>query len=120
MHLASKDQYLQRAVNAKVNVSTTNLTTVYTAPTGGDFDFAIIESILVCDHGNQQTNVDLTIVDTSAASFSIFKQHNISAYATDEMLAKDLILTAGEILKIQVSHANIDVTASIVEYGKGD
>ena len=42
MHLASKDQYLQRAVNAKVNVSTTNLTTVYTAPTGGDFDFAII------------------------------------------------------------------------------
>ena len=85
MHLASKDQYLQRAVNAKVNVSTTNLTT-----------------------------------DTSSASFSIFKQHNISAHATDEMLAKDLILTAGEILKIQVSHANIHVTASIVEYGKGD
>jgi len=81
MDLSSQRQYIQRAVNA---------------------------------------TVDLTIVDTSAASFSIFKQHNISAHATDEMLAKDLILTAGEILKIQVSHANIHVTASIVEYGKGD
>jgi hypothetical protein len=36
------------------------------------------------------------------------------------MLSKSLILTAGEILKIQVNHANINVTASIVEYGKGD
>ena len=120
MHLASKDQYLQRGINAKVNVNTTNLTTIYTAPTGDDFNLAIIESILVCDIGNQQTNVDLTIVNTSSASFSIFKQHNIAAHATDEMLAKDLILTAGETLKIQASHANIHVIASIVEYGKGD
>ena len=31
-----------------------------------------------------------------------------------------IILQAGEIVKIQVSHANINVTASIIEYAKGD
>ena len=120
MDLSAQRQYIQRATNVKYSFTATTQQTIYTAPSGGDFDFAIIESILVCDHGNQQTNVDLTIVDTSSASFSIFKQHNITAHATDEMLTKDLILTAGEILKIQVSHANIHVTASIIEYGKGD
>jgi hypothetical protein len=36
------------------------------------------------------------------------------------MLTRSLILTAGEILKIQASHANINVLASVVEYAKGD
>ncbi len=120
MDLSSQRQYIQRAINVKYSFTATTQQTIYTAPSGGDFDFAIIRDFIACDHGNQQTNVDLTIVDTSSASFSIFKQHNITAHATDEMLTKDLILTAGEILKIQVSHANIHVTASIIEYGKGD
>ena len=47
----SKAQYIQRVTNAKLDLNTTNLTTVYTAPSGNDFDYAIIESILVCDHG---------------------------------------------------------------------
>ena len=59
----SKAQYIQRVTNAKLTVSgTTSLETIYTAPTGTDFDFAIVESILVCDHGNQQTNIDLSLI----------------------------------------------------------
>ena len=60
MDLSSQRQYIQRAVNAKLDVSgTTSLETIYTAPTGGDFDFAIVESLLVGDDGNQQTNIDM-------------------------------------------------------------
>ena len=118
--LSAQRQYIQRAVNAKLDVSgTASLETIYTAPTGGDFDFAIIESLLVGDDGNQQTNVDI-VITSGATNHYLWKNHNITAYETQEMLSKSLILTAGEILKIQVNHANINVTASIVEYGKGD
>lgn len=120
MDLSSQRQYIQRATNAKLDVSgTASLETIYTAPTGGDFDFAIVESLLVGDDGNQQTNVDI-VITTGATDHYVWKQHNISAHSTDEMLTRSLILTAGDILKIQVSHANINVTASIVEYAKGD
>ncbi len=120
MDLSSQRQYIQRATNAKLNVAgTTSLETIYTAPAGGDFDFAIIESLLVSDDGNQQTNIDIVVVNGGTTHY-LFKQHNITAHATDEMLTRSLILTAGEILKIQVSHANINVLASVVEYGKGD
>ena len=116
----SKAQYIQRVTNAKLTVSgTTSLETIYTAPTGTDFDFAIVESILVCDHGNQQTNIDISI-STGASNFYIFKQYNITAHQTDELLENDLVLTAGQVLKIQVTHANINVIASLVEYEKGD
>jgi hypothetical protein len=120
MDLSSQQQYIQRATNAKLNVAgTTSLETIYTAPAGGDFDFAIIESLLVSDDGNQQTNIDIVVVNGGTTHY-LFKQHNITAHATDEMLTRSLILTAGEILKIQVSHANINVLASVVEYAKGD
>ena len=50
MDLSSQRQYIQRAVNAKLDVSgTASLETIYTAPSGGDFDFAIVESLLVGD-----------------------------------------------------------------------
>ena len=120
MNLSSQRQYIQRAENAILNVSgTTSLETIYTAPTGGDFDFAIVESLLLGDDGNQQTNVDIALV-TGGTTHYLWKQHNITAHSTSEMLSRSLILTAGEALKIQVSHANINVTASIIEYAKGD
>lgn len=115
----SKAQYIQRVTNAKLDLNTTNLTTVYTAPSGNDFDYVIIESILVCDHDNQQTNIDLSITSGSDV-FHIFKQHNISAHATDELLTRDLVLKAGEILKAQANHANLNIVVSLVEYAKGD
>jgi hypothetical protein len=120
MDLSSQRQYIQRAVNAKLDVSgTASLETIYTAPTGGDFDFAIVESLLVGDDGNQQTDIDI-VITSGATNHYVWKNHNITAYQTQEMLSKSLILTAGEILKIQVNHSNINVTASIVEYAKGD
>ena len=116
----SKSQYIQRVTNAKLDVGTTgSLQTIYTAPSGTDFDFAVVESILIGDDGNQQTDIDLAVV-SSATTHYLFKEHNITAHETDEMLSRDLVLTAGEILKIEVNHANINVFVSLVEYAKGD
>jgi hypothetical protein len=120
MDLSSQRQYIQRAVNAKLDVSgTASLENIYTTPSGGDFDFAIVESLLVGDDGNQQTDIDI-VITSGATNHYLWKLHNIAAHETQEMLSRSLILTAGEILKIQVNHANINVTASIVEYAKGD
>lgn len=120
MDLSSQRQYIQRAVSAKKDVTSTAQTTVYTAPTGTDFDFAIIESILIGDDGNQATTVTLTITDSTGHNFPIFKEISISAKETKEILTKSLILTAGDVLKIEVSHANINFIASLVEYAKGE
>lgn len=117
---ASKNQYIQNVTNAELTVSGTgSLETIYTAPGTTEFDFAVIESILVSDYGNQQTNIDLTVT-TGTNNFYIFKQKNITAYSTEELLSKDLVLKSAQSLKIQVSHANINVFVSLVEYGKGD
>ena len=120
--LSAQRQYLQRAVNVKHSFTATTQQTLYTSPNGGsDFNFSVIMGIFACDNGNQQTNLDISIVDTSANEFFLFKQHNIAAHATEELIINSgLILQDGEIIKAQVNHANIDIFINIVEYAKGD
>ena len=120
--LSAQRQYLQRAVNIKHSFSATTQQTLYTSPNGGsDFNFSVIMGIFACDHGNQQTNLDISIVDTSSNEFFLFKNHNILAYGTEELIVNSgLILQDGEIIKAQVNHANIDIFLNIVEYAKGD
>ena len=121
MNLASKRQYLERATNVKYSFAATSQQTIYTAPTGDDFTFAIIEGIFACDHGNQQTNLDVSITDTSSNEFFIYKQKNIAAHATEELQTNaGIVLQQGEIIKAQVNHANIHLVLSIIEYAKGD
>lgn len=120
--LSAQRQYLQRAVNIKHSFSGTTQETLYTAPNGGDdYTFSVLMGIFACDHGNQQTNLDISVVDTSANEFFLFKNHNISAYGTEELITNSgLILQEGETIKAQVNHANIDIFFSVVEYAKGN
>lgn len=122
IELSSQRQYLQRAINIKYSFSTTTQETLYTAPNGGsDFNFSVIMGIFACDHGNQQTNLDISIVDTNTTEFFLFKNHNISAYGTEELIVNSgIILQDGETIKAQVNHPNIDIFINIIEYGKGD
>jgi len=121
MDVSSQRQYIQRAINVKYSFAATTQQTIYTAPTGGDFDFAIVKGFLACDHGNQQTNLDVSITDTSSNEFFIYKQKNIAAHATEELQTNaGIIIQQGEIIKAQVNHANIHLVLSIIEYGKGD
>jgi len=121
MDLSSQRQYIQRAINVKHSFGGTTQETIYTAPSGGDFDFVILKDLFACDTGNQQTDLDISIIDTSAQEFFLYKEHNISAHATEELITNNgVILTQGEIVKGQVNHANIDLIFSVIEYGKGD
>ena len=120
MELSSKEQYIQRIEVAHTLLTTTDLTTFYTAPSGDDFTSSVVESILVCDHDNKQTKITLTVTN-AGVSYTLFKEFNITAYNTVELLSKNIFLHQGDIIKIQSDRAgNLTVYASITEYAKGD
>ena len=115
MLVTSIPQYIQGLANAKVDLTTTNATVLYTAPSGADFNASIISSILVSeDSGNADT---ITVTITSGSDvFSLFKVKAVGANGTVELLTRDLILESAEILKVTAATANrLHVVASILE-----
>ena len=118
MLVTSIPQYIQGLANAKVDLTTTNATVLYTAPSGADFNASIISSILVSeDSGNADT---ITVTITSGSDvFSLFKVKAVGANETVELLTRDLILESSEILKVTAATANrLHVVASIQELSK--
>lgn len=118
MLVTSIPQYIQGLTNAKVDLTTTNATVLYTAPSDADFNASIINSILVSeDSGNADT---ITVTITSGSDvFSLFKVKAVGANGTVELLTRDLILESAEILKVTAATANrLHVVASIQELSK--
>jgi hypothetical protein len=118
MLVTSIPQYIQGLTNAKVDLTTTDATVLYTAPSGADFNASVVSSIIVSeDSGNADT---LTLTLTSGSDvFSLFKVKAVGANGTVELLTKDLILQSGEILKVTAATANrLHVVASIQELSK--
>ena len=100
-------------INAKVDLTTTDLTTVYTVPS---FKTSVIKSIIVSEDYGSGANITVTLVDASANIFSLFKTKTIATITTTELLTNPLIMEEGEILKVQASDANeLHVIASILE-----
>ena len=111
-------QYLQNITNAKVDLTTTDNTVLYTAPSDADFNASIINSIIVHDDSNQGDTLTVTITDASGNNFEIFEK-SVSGHATEQLLTRDLVLNSGEILKVQAGTANrLNVVASIQEFAK--
>ena len=100
-------------INKKVDLTTTDLTTLYTVPS---FKTAVVKSILVSEDAGSGTTITVTLVNSSGAIFSLFKTKTISGNATTELLTNPLIMEEGEILKVQAADANeLHVIASILE-----
>ena len=100
-------------INAKADLTTTDLTTLYTVPS---FKTSVIKSILVSDDSGSGTTIDVTLVNSSSAIFSLFKSKSVSANTTVELLTQPLIIEAAESLKVQAAYANrLHVIASILE-----
>ena len=119
MLITSIPQYIQGLTNAKLDLTTTNLTTLYTAPSGADFNASVINSILVSEDSGNADTITVTLTDTASAIFSLFKVKAVGANTTIELLTQDLILQSGEILKVQAATANrLHVVASIQELSK--
>ena len=88
--------------NVKVDLTTTNLTSLLTVASGST---VIIKSILVSEDTGNTPTLTLTLVKNSDI-FSLFKDKSFSSKQTLELLDKPLVLEAGEILKAQASAAN--------------
>ena len=89
--------------NAKVDLTTTNATTVLTTPVGST---NIIKSMLVSEDSGNADTITLTITDTDSAVFSLFKVKAVSANTTVELLTQPLVLQDSEILKATAATAN--------------
>ena len=99
--------------NAKVDLTTTNATVLYTCPSATT---TTIKSILVSEDSGSADTITVTITDASSAVFSLFKVKAIDANGTVELLTQPLVLTEDEIIKVTAATANrLHVVASLLE-----
>ena len=99
--------------NAKVDLTTTNATTLYTAPSATT---TLIKSILVSEDSGNADTITVTITDASTAVFSLFKVKAIGANTTVELLTAPLVVQEDEIIKVTAATANrLHVVASLLE-----
>jgi len=99
--------------NAKVDLTTTNATTLYTCPTSTT---AIVKSILVSEDSGNADTITVTLTDAATAVFSVFKVKAVGANATVELLTAPIVVEESEILKVTAATANrLHVVASLLE-----
>ena len=99
--------------NKKVDLTTTDNTTLYTVPTATT---TVVKSLLVSEDAGSGSTITITLVDSSGAIFNLFKDKAIASKATTELLSQPLVMEESEILKVQAADANeLHVIASILE-----
>tara|TARA_R100001460_G_scaffold1862_4_gene6576 strand:+ start:45 stop:464 length:420 start_codon:yes stop_codon:yes gene_type:complete len=128
MLINSIPQYIQGITNAKIDLTATDLETLFTVPSDADFNAVVVSSILVSnDDTSNASTITVTVVGNglnsagavTAHTFSLFKDSAIAAKTTVELLTKDIILKSGEVLQVQAGHADrLHVLASIQELSK--
>ena len=100
-------------INKKADLTTTDLTTLYTVPS---FKTSLVKSLLVSEDAGSGTTITVTLVDASGNIFSLFKTKAVDTNTTTELLTHPLVMEESEILKVQASDANeLHVIASILE-----
>jgi hypothetical protein len=100
-------------INAKVDLTTTGLTTLYTVPSA---NVSVVKSILISNDAGSSCNITITLVDASSNIFSLFKTKAVDTNTTTELLTQPLVLQENEVLKVQASDANeLHVIASILQ-----
>ena len=118
MFITSVPQFIQGLTNAKLDLTTTNATVLYTAPSDGDFNVSVVSSILVSEDSGNADTVTVTVTNGSTV-FSLFHVKAVGASTTIELLTRDLVLQAGEILKATAATADrLHVVASVQEFSQ--
>jgi len=99
--------------NKKVDLTTTDLTTLYTVPTATT---TVVKSLLVTEDAGSGSTITITLVNSSGAIFNLFKDKAIASKASTELLTHPLVMEESEVLKVQAADANeLHVIASILE-----
>ena len=98
--------------NEKLDLTTVNVTTLYTATTATS---GIFRSILVSNDSGSNDTITLTLTNGSSV-FSIYKNEEVGALSTKELLTQPLVVEELEILKVTAATANrLHVVASYLE-----
>jgi hypothetical protein len=102
--------------NAKVDLTTTNATTLYTTPSNSR---AIIKSLLVSNDAGSAATITATLTNAASAVFNLFNVESIASNTAVQLLSEPLVLLESEILKVTASDANeLHVVASILEINR--
>ena len=90
-------------LNKKVNLTSTDSTTLYTVPSATT---AIVKSILVSDDSGSGSTITIQIDAGDLTLFSVAHQKAISANTPTEILTHPLVVETGEIVKVTAGNAN--------------
>ena len=100
--------------NAKIDLTTTNATTILSAPSATS---CIFKSLMVSNDSSSEDTITLTITDSANAVFSLYKNESVGALSTEELLSGPLVLQENEILKATADR--LHVVASYMEASNG-
>jgi hypothetical protein len=99
--------------NAKVDLTSTSVTTLYTAPAAKT---AVFKSLLASEDSGNADTITVTLTNAAGAVFSLFKVKAVGANTTVELLTQPLVIEESEILKVTAATANrLHVVGSYVE-----
>ena len=86
-------------------------------PNNIEAEQSVMGSILVSnDDASNACEITVTLLNTSDTVFSLFKQKDISAKTTTELLSNPLVMNTDEELKVQAENANdLHVVVSYLE-----
>jgi len=101
-------------LNKKVDLTTTDNTSLYTVPVSAT---ALVKSILVSnDDASNACEITVTLLNTGDTVFSLFKQKDVSAKTTVELLTHPLVMNQDEEIKVQAENADdLHVVLSALE-----
>ena len=99
--------------NAKLDLTSTNVTTLYTAPAAHT---GIFKSIIISNDSGSGDTITLTITNSASAVFSVYKTKSVASNATVELLEQPLVVMENEILKVTAGATDrLHVVASYLE-----
>jgi hypothetical protein len=99
--------------NAKVDLTTTDVTTLYTAPSATT---AIFKSLLVSNDSGSADTITVTITNSASAVFSVYNVKSVASNTTTELLTQPLVVMESEIIKVTAGATNrLHVIGSYLE-----
>jgi len=108
-------------LNAKLDLTASTVTTLYTAPANAR---AIIKSILVCDDTNNGSDITVVLFPGSPGAgggIVLFKNKAVGGNATIQLITQPIVMQENEVLQVTAADANrLHVTASILEVSRSD
>jgi hypothetical protein len=106
-------------LNAKKDLTTNAVTTVYTVPSNSR---AILKSMYVSEDTGNADTITVKLFEgnpASAASFSLYNVKAIGANATEQLITEPIIMMENEVLQVTAGTANrLHVTLSVLEINR--